>query len=74
MSGGSFDYLYSKDAEELLSQETCIEEMGDNLESRGYTEALESMNTIRADIIKVKLLMEKIDKELSKNTALWKAV
>jgi len=39
MSGGSYDYLYSRDSDELFGYSGVLEEMADRLAKLGYADA-----------------------------------
>lgn len=46
MSGGSYDYLYCKDAEELFSKAVDIDDMAETLEKLNYLDVARDMRRL----------------------------
>ena len=46
MSGGSYDYLYCKDTEELFSKAVDIEDMAETLEKLNYLDVARDMRRL----------------------------
>lgn len=64
MSGGSYDYLYCKDPEELLGKANDIEDMAETLIKNGYEDVGRDMirlsEYIRSAYIRVDVLSEQL--------------
>lgn len=76
MSGGSYNYLYTKDAEDLL-QYSYLEElkyMKEALEGYNANDAAVYTQEIINMLNNVNELLEQIDKKKSKIDQLWRAV
>lgn len=73
MSGGSFNYLYAKDAEDLLSGQGVEElnEMGETLSDLGYEEEAKETFLIQYEVKKAR---QELEKRINKIKGVWKAV
>jgi hypothetical protein len=71
MSGGSYDYLYSKEADDLLHRTDTIQEMADRLAELGYHGAAVESNELLADVRRFRARIEARMKRLS---PVWRAV
>ena len=64
MSGGSYDYLYCKDTEELFSKAVDIEDMAETLEKLNYLDVARDMRRlseyIRSACNRVEVLSEQL--------------
>jgi hypothetical protein len=64
MSGGSYDYLYCKDTEELFSKAIDIEDMAETLEKLNYLDVARDMRRlseyIRSACNRVEVLSEQL--------------
>lgn len=64
MSGGSYDYLYCKDTEELFSKAVDIEDMAETLEKLKYLDVARDMRRlseyIRSAYNRVEVLSEQL--------------
>ena len=72
MSGGSYDYIYSKDLSELLSMQNAIESMRDRLAGLCYAEdaakeTQELLLSLRQWDVQFKVYMERL-------SPVWKAI
>lgn len=71
MSGGSFDYLCTKDYNDLCNQQAIISEMRDKLTEMGYEDAARETESVNLIIDAFRVRMETRLKRLSN---VWHAV
>ncbi len=64
MSGGSYDYLYCKDAEELFSKAVDIEDMAETLEKLNYLDVARDMRRLAEYIKTARNRVEVLSKQL----------
>lgn len=69
MSGGSFDYLYMKDAQGICGAKTHLREMADELQAMGAYEAYR-------DTIRILRLIESLEQAVDDNALMdvWHAI
>lgn len=64
MSGGSYDYLYCKDTEELFSKAVDIEDMAETLEKLNYLDVARDMRRLAEYIKTAHNRVEVLSKQL----------
>jgi hypothetical protein len=78
MSGGSYEYLYSKEANELVSNfETWfpfLREMTDRLKELGHPEMSEKTFKIIQNILEIKAITDSLNDRLQEMAEIWRAV
>lgn len=72
MSGGSYDYLCHKSADELLAMEEQLQKMADRLAALGYANdaAAETMDTL----LEVRRVKNRINARIDRLAHVWRAV
>jgi len=74
MSGGSFNYLYCKDGEDLLNSEEDLERMALSLEHRGYPDIALDTKSILNDVQFIKEKINELTERKNKLSEVWRAV
>ncbi len=72
MSGGSWDYLYSKELDELLNRKGSIQQMADKLAMLGYAPdaASETMDLL----LTLRMFECRLDAMLDRLRPIWKGI
>jgi len=75
MSGGSYDYLYCKEADDLLNMEDRIQEMADRLTGLRYaSDAVRETQKLQKLLLKLRQSKNQIDKVKDRLSAVWRAI
>lgn len=74
MSGGSFDYLYCKDLDELLTHEKDIQKMADALAEIGEPNATAAAIETQRLLTNIRIFKTRINAGLQMLQPVWKAM
>lgn len=72
MSGGSYDYLYSKDVSDLVNSRSTLDDMASRLQGLGYANdaAKETLSILHS----IEHFQTRMENRLSRLSGVWKAV
>lgn len=74
MSGGSYDYLYSKSSEDLIFNSEKLDSMIARLIELDLLDISQDSLMIKSDLYNIKLLLSQIQDKIDKLSPVWKAV
>jgi len=72
MSGGSFDYLYCKEAGDLLQDEGTLKEMADELARLGY--AADAALETQALLLEIRAARNRIASSIDRLSPVWRGL
>ena len=71
MSGGSYEYLFIKDATDLLRGNEHLQPMADRLAALGYMDAAKETNDL---IVELRIVEARLEARVDRLRDVWKAV
>lgn len=74
MSGGSYDYLYSKSSEDFISSTVQLDSMIARLIDLDLLDISQDSLMIKSDLYNIKLLLSQMQDKIYKLSPVWKAV
>lgn len=72
MSGGSYNYLFCKDSDQLVNEESTIQEMADRLASLGYAE--DAARETTELLLMIRQARVRIDTRARRLSQVWQSV